>query len=143
MSMDENKAAVRAAFAAMDEAQNMAPLAGYAASNYTVSFPGAPVMDLNGIMQMGNSFYQACPGMRHSIESVIAEGDTVALRMRVIGSHTQPLMTPAGPIPPQGKSFDVMAMNFFRFENGKVAEHYSAFDMMGFMQQIGAIPTEA
>lgn len=140
MSMDENKAVVRAMYSAVDASQSMSPVAEYAAPGYVVHFPGAPPLDANGIAQLGNSFYEACPGMRHELESVIAEGDTVALMMRVIGTHTQPLMTPAGPIPPQGRSFDVGAMNFFRFENGKIAEHFSAFDMMGFMQQIGAIP---
>jgi hypothetical protein len=29
-------------------------------------------------------------------------------------------------------------LNLYRFENGKVIEHRSAFDMLRFLQQIGA-----
>lgn len=140
MSMEENKAAIRAAFAAVDQAQSMDRMADYVTPDYISHLPGSPTMNLAGVVQFGNAFYTACPGLRHSIEDIIAEGDRVALRMRVIGTHTQPLMTPAGPLPPQGKSFELLSINFLRFENGKVAEQYAAFDMMGFMQQIGAMP---
>ena len=31
-------------------------------------------------------------------------------------------------------------LNWYRFYDGKVAEHRSAFDMLGFLQAIGAMP---
>jgi len=31
-------------------------------------------------------------------------------------------------------------LNLYKFKNGRVVEHRSAFDMLGFLQQIGAMP---
>ena len=49
-------------------------------------------------------------------------------------------VTPGGAIPPQGRSFELHSLNWYRFQGGKVVEHWVAFDMMNFMQQIGAMP---
>jgi hypothetical protein len=39
------------------------------------------------------------------------------------------------------KSSDFEAMNIWRFESGAVAEHWIFFDQLGFLHQIGAIPS--
>jgi predicted ester cyclase len=141
MTEETYKTAVRSLFASMDSAQRMDPIDEVAAPNYTMHIPGAPPLDREGMKAFGNSFYAACPGLSHNLEEVIADGDRVALRMTIRGSQTQPLVTPAGELPPSGKSFEMPAQNIFRFEDGKIAEQWSVFDMMGFMQQIGAIPS--
>lgn len=140
MSIDANKNAVRAYFSAIDRAQNMAPLADYAGSSYVAHFPGTPAMNLEGTQGYGNGFFAACPGLRHTIESLIAEGNEVAANLTIRGKHTQPFQTPAGPIPAQNRPWELKVINWFRFENGKVAEQRVSFDMMGFLQQIGAMP---
>jgi predicted ester cyclase len=141
MAQEANKSAARSLFAAMDSAQGMDPIDEVAAPNYTVHIPGAPPLDREGMKAFGNSFYAACPGLSHNIEDVIADGNMVALRMTIRGSQTQPFFTPAGELPPSGKSFEMPVQNMIRFEDGKVVEQWSAFDMLGFMQQIGAIPS--
>lgn len=141
MSTESNKAAIRAFFEAIDHAQSMAPMDAFASPSYVSHFPGASGMDLSATKGFGNGFFQACPGLRHSVEELIADGEHVAARLLIHGTHTQPLITPAGPIPPSGKAFQLETINWYRFENGKVAEHRSVFDMLGFLQQIGAMPS--
>jgi predicted ester cyclase len=141
MTEEANKSAVRNLFASTDAAQGMAALDEIVAPNYTVHITGAAPLDREGMKAFGNSFYAACPGLSHTLEEVIADGDKVALRMTIRGSQTRSLVTPAGELPPSGKSFEVMGQSMFRFEDGKVVEHWSTFDMLGFMQQIGAIPS--
>ena len=133
---ESNKATIRSLFAAIDHAQDMAPLDGFAASTYVAHFTGAPTMDREGMKGFGNSFFSACPGLRHELEHVMAEGDTVAMRLTVRGRHTRPFMTPNGALPPKDKDFEMPVINMFRFADGKIAEHWAVFDMMGFMQQI-------
>lgn len=142
MSPESNKAAVQAFFSAIDSAQSMAPLDSFASPSYTSHFPGASGMDRTATKGFGDSFFQACPGLRHSVEELIAEGDHVAARLRIRGTHTQPLVTPMGLIPPSAKMFELEVMNLYRFENGKVVEHRSIFDMLTFLQQIGAMPNQ-
>ena len=38
-----------------------------------------------------------------------------------------------------GKRFDVMVLDFFRMEDGKIAEQWPAIDNLGLQQQIGMI----
>jgi predicted ester cyclase len=140
MSEEENKAAVRDIFATMDREQDMrGPLAKHGAPGYKAHFPGAD-MDAAGTGGFAATFFSACPGLKHNVYDVFADGDRVAVRMEIVGTHTQPFNMPQGPLPPTGKSFTLPVINIFRFEDGKVAEQWSAFDMLGFLQQLGAMP---
>jgi len=141
MSTESNKTAVREMFSAIDAAQSMSPLDSFAAANYAAHFTGAGHLDREGMKGFGNGFFQACPGLAHHVEQVVGEGEFVTARLTIRGRQTQPLMTPAGPLPASGKSFEMPVINMMRFADGKVVEHWSVFDMMGFLQQLGAIPT--
>jgi predicted SnoaL-like aldol condensation-catalyzing enzyme len=56
------------------------------------------------------------------------------------GRQSQPFMMQTGTLPASNKSFEMPVVNVFRFADGKVTEHWAAFDMLGFLQQLGAIP---
>jgi predicted ester cyclase len=47
---------------------------------------------------------------------------------------------PGGTIPPSGKRQSTPSAWVFEFESDKIKESREYFDMMSFMQQIGAIP---
>ena len=44
-------------------------------------------------------------------------------------------------LPPSGKRISVAGITISRFEDGKVAEEWELYDMMGMMQQLGALPS--
>jgi predicted ester cyclase len=140
MTPESYKSAIRDFFAAIDRAQNLSPLDAFAAPSFKGYFPGAPGMNHDGTKAYANAFYAACPGLRHSVEDVIVDGDAAAVRLTVRGTHTKPFMTPSGTIPPQGRAFELSSINVYRFANGKAVEQHTAFDMLGFLQQIGAMP---
>ena len=78
----------------------------------------------------------AFPDYRFDVEDVIAEGDRVAARVRVSGTHRGEMMG----LPPTGKRAATSGVEVFRFEEGKMAEHWAAFDVLGMMRQIGMVP---
>ncbi len=43
-------------------------------------------------------------------------------------------------VPPAGRPVSVAAMEVNRMADGKVAEHWVLLDLLGLMQQVGAIP---
>jgi len=141
MNVETNKSAVREFFAAIDKAQNMLPLDQFAAPSYQSHFPGAPPLDQQGTQAYANAFFAACPGLRHTVHDIVGEGDHVAARITIRGTHTEPFQTPNGAIPPQNRGFEIAAVNWYRFEHGKVVDQHVAFDMLGFLQQIGATPS--
>lgn len=88
--------------------------------------------------QMG---MQAMPDRRASIEDMVAEGDQVAVRLRLTGTNTGGF--PWFNIPANGKSVDVEWISIYRLQDGKVVDHRAVMDIMGLMQQLGAIPSPA
>jgi steroid delta-isomerase-like uncharacterized protein len=78
----------------------------------------------------------AFPDSRIVVDDVIAEGNKVAVRHRLQGTHQAELQG----IPATGRPVEVNGIVIFRLENGKIAEAWLNADIMGMMQQLGAIP---
>jgi steroid delta-isomerase-like uncharacterized protein len=66
----------------------------------------------------------------------LAEGELVAFSWTISGTHQGVF---AG-VPPTGRKVTVSGVNIERFENGKIVEHWSQFDMAGLLRQLGALP---
>lgn len=75
----------------------------------------------------------AFPDFAVTPHEIIAEGDTVAVRMTQRGTHEGVFMGNE----PTGNSFEIEAMAFLRLENGKIVERRVRPDLMGLMQQLG------
>jgi predicted ester cyclase len=74
------------------------------------------------------------------LESVVAEGDRMAGRFTVRGTHSGPLFG----IPPTGVQAEVGAMVIARFdEAGMWVEDWARFDQLGLLTQLGVIPAPA
>ena len=81
-------------------------------------------------------FHQAFPDFHSTIEDQIAEGDKVATRWTIRGTHQGEFRG----IAPTGKQITVTGIGIFRFSEGKVVESWDNFDQLGMMQQLAAIP---
>ena len=68
---------------------------------------------------------------------MIAERDLVVTRLRGRGTFTGEILG----IPPNGKLIEITGISIHRIANGKLVEHWANADLLGFMQQLGAIPT--
>ena len=70
---------------------------------------------------------------------IIAEGDYVFVRWDMAFDHTSDLMG----IPASGNHISgIYGMDLFLIKDGKIMEMWQNFDQMGFLQQMGAIPTQ-
>ncbi len=78
----------------------------------------------------------AFPDLHFTIEELVAEGDTVAGRVTMSGTHQGTFQG----MPPTGRSFRQAQMHFVRFRDGKGVEHRAVRDDLGLMQQLGVIP---
>ena len=88
------------------------------------------------VKQIARFFRSAFPDLNIAVEDLIAEGDRVAARVTIMGTHQGELMG----IPPTGKRVEVSSMDIIRFEDGKAAEHWGETDIMSMMQQLGVVP---
>ena len=97
--------------------------------------PGMPATR-EGLRQMIAGFRAAFADTRATVDDQIAEDDRVAWRWTFEGTHVGPLMG----IPPTGKRITFTGTSIDRIVGGKVAERWDNADMLGLMQQLGAIP---
>jgi steroid delta-isomerase-like uncharacterized protein len=80
---------------------------------------------------------KALPDMELTANDTIADGDMVAARYTIRGTHSDELMG----VPASGNRVDVEGQSFFRFQDGRVAERWQSLDGLTLMQQIGALPS--
>ena len=76
------------------------------------------------------------PDLHISVEDLIAEGDKVAGRNSVTGTHLGEYMG----VPPTGKSVAYDEIIIFRFVDGRIAETWGVVDILSQMRQLGVIP---
>jgi steroid delta-isomerase-like uncharacterized protein len=76
------------------------------------------------------------PDIQWTLEEMIAEGDKVAARFTMRGTHQGAFFG----APPTLKKIEVKAMNSYRLSGGKIIEEHGQPDLLGLLQQIGALP---
>jgi steroid delta-isomerase-like uncharacterized protein len=136
MSTEQNKALVRRIIDELNTG-NLRILDEVSAPHVVYHFPGSLPLDLAGFKGLMDVFWSAFPDLHTGIEEMIAEGDTVVRRGYFRGTHQGAFQG----IPPTGKQVTVALVAIERIVDGKLVEHRAYPDVMGMMQQLGAIPT--
>lgn len=109
----------------------------FIAENYVEHIAGQP--DRTGLELVRKAVtdtLNAYPDFRLSIDDFVAEGDRVAARWSMSGTHEGDFFG----IPPTGKKVSQSGTTFYRLEKGRIAEIWFLADMMGLMQQLGVVP---
>ena len=99
----------------------------------------APIGELKGEAhrQFMVGLFSAFPDVRFNIEDMIAVDDKVVTRWSSIGTHKGMFMGAA----PTGKTVTNFGTTIDRVVNGKIVEEWPHWDTLGFMQQLGVVPT--
>ena len=139
MSIEQNKGVVRRFYTDMLSGHDLTIAGELFAEDFIDHDPDDPRGRLSGVagaQQEVGAYISAFPDMNVSVDDLFAEGDRVAVRATLTGTHRGDM---AG-IPPTGKSVTVPAIQTFRMANGKIAEAWLSIDRLGMLQQIGVIP---
>ncbi|MEJ2737156.1 MAG: ester cyclase [Anaerolineae bacterium] len=105
-----------------------------------VRHAGPPLPDSEGLaaykeyMDAGQGIYS---DYQLTIDDIICEGDTCAMRYRMQMTHTG--YNPVFDLEATGKRATLAASITSRWENGKIVEEWAIVDLLGFLQQLGAI----
>jgi len=91
----------------------------------------------DGYKQTVLQFRDAFPDLTMTVEDLLAEGDKVTLRFRVRGTH----LGPFGAFGPSGRTVDFTGTGTGRIEKGQIAELWVNGDLLGLVQQLGAVIT--
>lgn len=79
------------------------------------------------------AFLAAFPDMQVSLEDILAEGDKVATRITLRGTHQGVF---AG-IPVTGKAVVIKANHIFRLQQGQIVQRHGQMDRLELMTQLG------
>jgi predicted ester cyclase len=133
---EDNKAAVRACFENASQG-NFDALDEIVAPDYVLHPEEAQGRD--GLQEMVEGYRSALSGLRVTIDQQFTEGDYVATRFTIRGTHDGDLMG----TPPTGKDVAFTGITISRCEGGRIAEEWEITDMVGLLGQIGALPEMA
>jgi len=139
MSTDQNTANARQFFESMLGKANWGMADDILASDVVMHHPSSPqpIAGVKNVVGFLGAFRAGFPDMSMRVEFAFGDGEMVAVRWGMSGTHTAELFG----IPPSGKPVKVVGISLLRFANGKVVEDWVSEDTMGLMQQIGVIPT--
>ena len=122
------------------EAWNMGNLAlmdELLASKVTCRFYGlAEVHGREAFKQMAPAFSAAFSESWFAIETIIAEEDLVAIHYRWRGTHRGDYLGVAA----TGKQVTETGTRFYRIAEGKIVEMWGDENVLGLLQQLGAVP---
>ena len=82
----------------------------------------------------------AFPDLQIRVDDELVDGERIATRWTVTGTHQGDLVEATGTIPPTGRQITVTRITIARFANGKVVETWQAGDSLSFMMQLGLMP---
>jgi steroid delta-isomerase-like uncharacterized protein len=89
-----------------------------------------------GSKQLHRLLFAALPDLHMTILDQAAEGDKVWTRKLASGTHHGELFG----VPATGKHVSWPVIDIMTVKNGQVTEHWVVADVMGLMQQLGAVP---
>jgi steroid delta-isomerase-like uncharacterized protein len=92
------------------------------------------------VMQHIQSQWRAFPDGHVAARNQIATQDEAATEIVLTGTHTGPLTTPDGEVPPTGRRVEIAFVTVHRVKDGLVASERIYFDQLGFLVQLGLLP---
>ena len=136
MSTEENRSLVRRYIEEALNKGNLGLLDEMLSSDYKRYLsPAAAPLTPQAQKQRLAGLSAAFPDIHLTIEDLIAEGDRVAFRLTLRGTHQGTFLG----IAPTGKQVIVFAFDVVRIENGRFIEHWGGPDLLTVLQQLGAV----
>jgi len=89
-----------------------------------------------GARQIWEWILTVFPDHHFQVEDAASDGQTVAIRGTMTGTHEGELMGVA----PTGRRVGAQQSHWFRVEDGKLVEHWAVRDDLVMMQQLGVLP---
>jgi steroid delta-isomerase-like uncharacterized protein len=95
-----------------------------------------PTLDSEQVKQGFAAMAEAFPNMRMAEADSLRDGDKVAFRWVMSGTHEGEFMGAS----PTGRRVEAMGMDIVRVADGEIIEHWGEFDAMGLLRQLGIVP---
>ena len=140
MSDDRNLATVRRLFDEVWNGRQFDRIPELYSSEYCADY--RPYAELrfghDAVRAMVERAYEAMPDYHEELLGTVAEGDRVAIHLRITGTQTGPW----GPIAPTGRRLEFEEMAMLTFDaDGRVVHQRGIVDNLNGLRQAGVVPT--
>jgi predicted ester cyclase len=113
------------------------------ADDVIVSAPGVQIEGRTAAVHFYRGWIQAFPDARVRIAAVHVLDDVAVEEGTFTGTHTGVLHSPAGDLPPTGRTVSVDYIQVLRFRDGETVGFNLMFDRLAMLEQLGLIPEPA
>jgi steroid delta-isomerase-like uncharacterized protein len=94
------------------------------------------VKSLDKFIQLQNEYLKSFPDQKVTIQTMVAEGDYVAVNATCTGTQAGPLP----PFPATGNKVKSQYLALFRIQNDKITEMWVEWDNLAILKQLGLFP---
>jgi steroid delta-isomerase-like uncharacterized protein len=134
MTTEQNKAVARR-FLDASVAGDPANFKDLLSSDFVAHLATGPI-NREVFLQHNNVFIMAFSDRHFTVKDQVAEGDKVVTLATWRGTHSGSFQG----LPPTGKQIAISAILIERIKDGQIEEHWSLFDQLSMMQQLGLVP---
>ncbi|AGN02876.1 hypothetical protein L593_14710 [Salinarchaeum sp. Harcht-Bsk1] len=135
---EENKRIVRRIRDEVEEQGDLESVDEIFAADVVVHTPMGEFRGREAIKEMYQSDNEAFSDSTETIHDVVADDDTVAIRMTERGTHDGEFLG----MEPTGREYEIQTTAFLHLDDGKVTEWWIQPDTLGFFRQLGVDPEE-
>ena len=96
---------------------------------------GKPIRGPEGFKVLHRAFVSAYPDLHITIEDTVVEGDKIAARCKVTGSHTGHGIG----VSPTNQPVEFTGMTIVKVRDNKIIEAWNEFNFMEMYRQVGAL----
>jgi steroid delta-isomerase-like uncharacterized protein len=138
MPAEDNAAVARAWAQATWIQHDLEAAALYLASDWVGHYAGiGEARGLEGFKRIAGAYLRAFPDMRITVHDALADGDKVVRRVSFSGTHQGTFLGTA----PTGRPIQVEGTVILRIADGKISEEWVTENLLGLLQQLGAVPS--
>jgi steroid delta-isomerase-like uncharacterized protein len=140
MSAKDNTRIAQANYAAYNDRDFERGAALFAGDAELLNVPlGVTLHGREGFRQYVGGWASAFPDSRVEVVNMISSEDGVVTEFRGRGTHTGPLVGPAGEIPATGRSVDLRFCEVMLIKDGKIVSLHTYYDTATMMGQLGLL----
>jgi predicted ester cyclase len=139
LTAEQNRAIIRRFLEETWNHGNLAVIDEVLAAEYLSHDPAAPSGRFHRpeeFKRFVTTWRNAFPDFRLTVEDLVAEGDRVVDRVSWRGAHRGEILG----IAPTGAQETLTEMHIARMVDRKIVERWVASDLLGLLQQLGALP---
>jgi steroid delta-isomerase-like uncharacterized protein len=105
--------------------------------------PAGTTHGIEPYLNTARGFVTAMPDSRMEVTAIIESGNRVVIEGAYSGTHTGPLGTPQGEVPPTGRKLLLPLCDVIEVDAGRITQIHAYYDQMTIAAQLGLLPEPA